>query len=160
MSHTATPTPCSQSVWVLSVRTPTRNNTKAKSALTRQRRKARRTSPAAATICRAFTARSVLLPHRLFASPGRLITFHPQISSIQDDLRTYNDNVSRISDLHNRSLNNTDDAAAERFTQQLEELVAETSALSNVLKRRIKALERQPGGGRDGQIRKQQVCLS
>lgn len=89
----------------------------------------------------------------------RLITFHPQISSIQDDLRTYNDNVSRISDLHNRSLNNTDDAAAERLTQQLEELVADTSALSNVLKRRIKALERQPGSGRDGQIRKQQVCM-
>lgn len=87
----------------------------------------------------------------------RLITFHPQISSIQDDLRTYNDNVSRIADLHNRSLNNTDDAAAERLTQQLEDLVADTSALSSVLKRRIKALEKQPGSGRDGQIRKQQV---
>ena len=65
--------------------------------------------------------------------------------------------MQRISDLHNRSLNNTDDAAAQRFTQQLEDLVADTSALSNVLKRRIKALERQPGSGRDGQIRKQQV---
>lgn len=86
-------------------------------------------------------------------------SFYSEISSIQDDLRTYNDNVSRISDLHNRSLNNTDDAAAERLTQQLEELVADTSALSNVLKRRIKALERQGGSGRDGQIRKQQTGL-
>lgn len=42
--------------------------------------------------------------------------------------------------------------------QQLEDLVADTSALSNVLKRRIKALEKQGGAGRDGQIRKQQVC--
>ena len=72
-------------------------------------------------------------------------------------MKTYNDNVARISDLHNRSLNNTDDAAAARLTQQLEELVADTSALSSVLKRRIKALERQGGGGRDGQIKKQQV---
>jgi hypothetical protein len=35
--------------------------------------------------------------------------------------------------------------------------VNETSALSNVLKRTIKGLERQGGSGRDGQIRKQQV---
>ena len=59
--------------------------------------------------------------------------------------------------MHNRSLNNTDDAAAQRIMQQLEDLVADTSALSNVLKRRIKALEKQGGAGRDGQIRKQQV---
>ncbi|EKM55484.1 uncharacterized protein PHACADRAFT_256134 [Phanerochaete carnosa HHB-10118-sp] len=86
-------------------------------------------------------------------------SFYSEISSIQDELRTYNDNVQRISDLHNRSLNNTDDAAAQRYTQQLEDLVADTSALSNVLKRRIKALERQGGSGRDGQIRKQQTAL-
>ncbi|KAI0810921.1 t-SNARE [Irpex lacteus] len=85
--------------------------------------------------------------------------FYSEISSIQDSLKTYNDNVARISDLHNRSLNNTDDAAAARLTQQLEELVADTSALSSVLKRRIKALERQGGGGRDGQIKKQQTGL-
>lgn len=51
-----------------------------------------------------------------------------------------------------------DDAAAERNAQQQEDLVAETSSLSNMLKRRIKALERQGGSGRDGQIKKQQVC--
>lgn len=60
--------------------------------------------------------------------------------------------------MHSRSLNNMDDAAAERNAQQLEDLVAETSSLSNMLKRRIKALERQGGSGRDGQIKKQQVC--
>lgn len=43
------------------------------------------------------------------------------------------------------------------MAQQLDELVQDTSALSNVLKRRIKSLERQGGAGRDGQIRKQQV---
>jgi len=59
--------------------------------------------------------------------------------------------------LHARSLNNTDDAAAARNTQQLEELVNETSALSSTLKRRVKALERQGGSAREAQIKKQQV---
>jgi len=88
-----------------------------------------------------------------------MAAFYSEISSIQDELKTFNDNVSRISDLHSRSLNNTDDASSERIQQQLEELVADTSALSNVLKRRIKQLERQGGSGRDGQIRKQQTGL-
>jgi syntaxin 1B/2/3 len=41
----------------------------------------------------------------------------------------------------------------------LAELVEDTTALSATLKRRIKALERQGGHGRDGQVRKQQVGL-
>ena len=53
-----------------------------------------------------------------------------------------------------------DDAAAQRNAAQLDELVEDTSALSATLKRRIKALEAQGGPGRDGQIRKQQVCHS
>lgn len=52
-----------------------------------------------------------------------------------------------------------DDAAAQRNAAQLDELVADTSALSTTLKRRIKALEKQGGAGRDGQIRKQQVSF-
>lgn len=52
-----------------------------------------------------------------------------------------------------------DDVAAQRNAAQLDELVAETSAVSNMLKRRIKSLEAQGGSGRDAQIRKQQVCL-
>ncbi len=80
-----------------------------------------------------------------------------QISSIQDSLRTFNDNVARIGDLHSRSLNNMDDAAAQRNAAHLDELVEDTSALSATIKRRIKALEKQGGTGRDGQIRKQQV---
>ncbi|KAK7467031.1 hypothetical protein VKT23_004093 [Stygiomarasmius scandens] len=85
--------------------------------------------------------------------------FYAEISSLQDSLRTFNDNVARIGDLHSRSLNNTDDAAAQRVQSQLQELVEDTSALSATLKRRIKALERQGGSGRDGQIRKQQTAL-
>ncbi|KIK59786.1 hypothetical protein GYMLUDRAFT_44242 [Collybiopsis luxurians FD-317 M1] len=85
--------------------------------------------------------------------------FYAEISSLQDSIRTFNENVSRIGELHSRSLNNTDDAAAQRNAAQLDELVADTSALSATLKRRIKALERQGGSGRDGQIRKQQTAL-
>jgi len=85
--------------------------------------------------------------------------FYTEISSIQDSLKAFNDSVARISDLHSRSLDNTDDAAAQRVAHQLDELIADTSALSNMLKRRIKALERSPGSGRDAQIRKQQTSL-
>jgi len=77
--------------------------------------------------------------------PGdSMAAFYAEISSIQDSLKTYNANVSRVDELHSRSLNNTDDAAAQRVAAQLADLVAETSALSTTLKRRIQALERQP----------------
>jgi len=85
--------------------------------------------------------------------------FYAEISSIQDSLRTLNDNVARIGDLHSRSLNNMDDAAAQRNTAQLDELVEETSALSATLKKQIKVLEAGKGSGRDGQIRQQQTAL-
>ncbi|KAI6005587.1 t-SNARE [Pisolithus albus] len=85
--------------------------------------------------------------------------FYSEISSIQDSLRTFSTNVSRIDELHSRSLNNTDDAAQQRVVSELEQLVAETSELSTQLKRRIQTLERQGGSGRDGQIRKQQTAF-
>ncbi|KAG5646685.1 hypothetical protein DXG03_002675 [Asterophora parasitica] len=93
------------------------------------------------------------------AGGDSMATFYTEISSLQDSLRTFNDNVARIGDLHSRSLNNMDDSAAQRNASQLDELVQDTSALSAVLKRRIKDLERQGGSGRDGQIRKQQTAL-
>lgn len=65
--------------------------------------------------------------------------------------------MAQIGDLHSRSLNNVDDAAAQRNAAQLEELVGDTSALSATLKKRVKGLEAQKGSGRDGQIRLQQV---
>jgi len=88
-----------------------------------------------------------------------MANFYDEISSIQDSIRVFNDNVSRISDLHARSLNNTDDASAARNTERLEELVNDTSALSTTLKRRIQGLERQAGSAREAQIKKQQTAL-
>jgi len=90
---------------------------------------------------------------------GDMSAFYSEISSIQESLRTFNDNISRISDLHSRSLNNMDESAAQRNASQLDALVADTGDLSNDLKRRIKALERQGGSGRDGQVKKQQTGL-
>jgi len=85
--------------------------------------------------------------------------FYDEISSIQSSLKQFNENVSRISELHSRSVNTADEAASQRTAAELEDLVADTSALSDTLKRRIKALERQGGSGRDGQVKKQQTGL-
>ena len=49
-----------------------------------------------------------------------------------------------------------DDATSRRNAQELERLVDSTSQTSGELKRRIKDLER-TSGGRDAQVRKQQV---
>ncbi|KAG1768338.1 t-SNARE [Suillus occidentalis] len=95
----------------------------------------------------------------LTAGGDSMSDFYAEISSIQDTIKTFNANISRIDELHSRSLNNTDDAAAQRNASQLQELVEDTSALSTTLKRRVKDLERQGGSGRDGQIRKQQTAL-
>ncbi|KAG6814302.1 hypothetical protein H0H92_013427 [Tricholoma furcatifolium] len=102
-------------------------------------------------------SRTELAPN---ANGDGMAAFYTEISSIQDSLRTFNDNVARIGDLHSRSLNNMDDSAAQRNASQLDALVEETSTLSNSLKNRIKDLERQGGAGRDGQIRKQQASFT
>jgi len=85
--------------------------------------------------------------------------FYDEISSIQTSLKQFNDNISRISELHSRSINTTDETVGQRNAAELEDLVADTSALSNTLKRRIKALERQGSSDRSGQIKRQQTGL-
>ncbi|KAG7092970.1 hypothetical protein E1B28_009271 [Marasmius oreades] len=88
-----------------------------------------------------------------------MASFYAEVSFLQDGIRTVNDNVARIGDLHSRTLNSTDDAANQRNAAQLDELVEETRKLISNLKTRIKALESQGASGRDGQIRKQQTAL-
>ncbi|CAE6460399.1 unnamed protein product [Rhizoctonia solani] len=86
-------------------------------------------------------------------------SFYTEISSIQDQIRTYNDTVQRIADLHSRSLNQADEAAAQRNASQLEQLQDDVSSLSSQLQRRIKDLMSKSLPGRDGQIRAQQTNL-
>jgi len=105
-------------------------------------------------------SRTRLAPTPLSAAPGGdMSAFYQEISSLQEAIKSFNESVGHIGELHSRSLNNTDDGAAQRITQQLDELVNETSAMSSTLKRRIKALEAQRGSGRDGQIRQQQTAF-
>ncbi|KAF8334147.1 t-SNARE [Cantharellus anzutake] len=85
--------------------------------------------------------------------------FYSEITSIQEDIKTFNSHVQQISELHSRSLNNVDDEISKRNASQLEALVEDTSALGAVLKRRVKALERQVGSGREAQIKKNQIGL-
>jgi len=87
-------------------------------------------------------------------------TFYSEISSLQDSIRTLEGNVTRISDLHNRSLNNMDDAAAERNTRDLTALVTETSRLSNELKKRIKKQEGEAGRSGNAMVRRQQIAAT
>ncbi|KAF8522211.1 t-SNARE [Hysterangium stoloniferum] len=92
-------------------------------------------------------------------SGDQMARFYGEISSIQDSMKTFNDNVSRISDLHARSLNSTDWATARRSTHQLEGLMKETSQLGDQVKCRIRDLHQMDFSGRDGQIRMQQTGM-
>jgi len=86
--------------------------------------------------------------------------FYNQISNIQDELRRFDANVSRIADLHSRSLNNTDEALSEQNATALDELIAETRALSNQIKNQIQDLEKEAvPQGQDPRIRRNQTSL-
>ncbi|KZT60452.1 t-SNARE [Calocera cornea HHB12733] len=87
-------------------------------------------------------------------------TFYAEIASLQDSIKTLEGNVNRISDLHNRSLNNMDEAVAERNTRDLAALVQETSRLSNDLKKRIKKQEAEAGRSGNAMVRRQQIAAT
>ncbi|KZV88310.1 syntaxin-like protein [Exidia glandulosa HHB12029] len=93
----------------------------------------------------------------LTANPDSTAAFYDEISNVQDLIRTFNANILKISELHTRSLNGMDETAQKRSAGQLEELMDETSGLSNELKRRIKTLQAQRRTGADAQARAQQI---
>jgi syntaxin 1B/2/3 len=93
-------------------------------------------------------------------SSDGMTRFYNQISNIQDELRRFDLNVSRIGELHSRSLNNTDEALAQQNAAALDELVEETRALSNQIKNQIRDLEKESvPPGQDPRIRKNQTSL-
>jgi len=61
------------------------------------------------------------------------------VTSIQEDITKIEQNISKIEELHNISLNSvtTEDQTA-RTTRQLEGITADTTQLSNRTKKRIK----------------------
>ncbi|KAH7923873.1 t-SNARE [Leucogyrophana mollusca] len=86
--------------------------------------------------------------------------FYAEITSIQDAIQQFDANVTRISDLHSRSLNSLDETGAQQNAAQLDELAEETRQLSNGLSQRIKSLEGpSPSGGQDAQIRKNRIAF-
>jgi syntaxin 1B/2/3 len=86
--------------------------------------------------------------------------FYNQISNIQDELRRFDANVTSISDLHSRSLNNTDEALSEQNATALDQLVTDTRSLSNQIKAQIQELEKEAvPAGQDARIRKNQTSL-
>jgi len=81
--------------------------------------------------------------------------FYTEITSIQDAISEYNSNVSRISDLHSRILNSTDENTNHKNEDILDDIVAQTRDLGNSIKSRIQSLEAQPPQpGQDMRIRK------
>ncbi|KAI0006092.1 t-SNARE [Russula compacta] len=94
------------------------------------------------------------------SSPDGMTRFYNQISNIQDELRRFDANVSRIADLHSRSLNNTDEALSQQNAAALDALVEETRALSNQIKSQIQELEKESvPQGQDPRIRRNQTSL-
>lgn len=113
-------------------------------------------------LCRHSTRRCAQTPshgaHGLARSSYPLIILLSKIASIQDAITNYNANVARISELHSRTLNSTDEAANRQNTAILEDLASQTRELGNSIKQRIQALESQPvQPGQDKTIRKNRV---
>ncbi|KAG8878125.1 Plasma membrane t-SNARE, secretory vesicle fusion [Tulasnella sp. 331] len=78
--------------------------------------------------------------------------FYEEITAIQGEIGAMSGNVAQISELHARSLSNTDEIATKRIESQLEGVVDETRTMMGNLKLRIQNLERKPGPGREGQV--------
>ncbi|TFY81769.1 hypothetical protein EWM64_g2243 [Hericium alpestre] len=92
------------------------------------------------------------------ATADPMAEFYAEINTIQDMIRQFESNVSRVSEMHARSLGSLEES--EQNTAILDELVSETRNLSNQIKNRIQDLEKQPvPPGQDLRIRKNQTSL-
>ncbi|EIN07486.1 t-SNARE [Punctularia strigosozonata HHB-11173 SS5] len=88
-----------------------------------------------------------------------LAGFQQEVGSIQDQIREFEANVARISELHSVSLNAMDEAATRQNLALLDDQVAQTRTLSNAIKLRIQALTDKPTAGVDKRLRKNQLTL-
>jgi syntaxin 1B/2/3 len=85
--------------------------------------------------------------------------FYAEVDSIQEAIKQYNSNVSRIADLQTRLLNVLDQNTSRQTQAQLDGLTADTRSLGNTLRERIKKLATWPAKGRDAEIRKNQTTV-
>lgn len=94
-------------------------------------------------------------------TPGLNLSHSPQVSSIQEGIANFSANVARISELHSRSLNSTDEGTTQQNAALLDDIGAQTRRLSTSLKERIQALDTKPAPRpQDARIQKNQVCIS
>lgn len=68
-------------------------------------------------------------------------SFMDEVSSLNDGIRTINENVDKIKDFHNRLLSELDDHQHQSITSQLQLITDETSRLTKNLKNRIRSLQ-------------------
>ncbi|KAI1794491.1 t-SNARE [Ganoderma leucocontextum] len=93
-------------------------------------------------------------------SADTMANFYNQVTVVQDSITQFTSNVSRIADLHSRTLNTPDEAASRESAAQLDELVGQTRELSSSLKEKIQALSSFPvTRPQDQAIRKNQTSL-
>ncbi|TCD64439.1 syntaxin [Steccherinum ochraceum] len=94
-------------------------------------------------------------------SPSEGMTdFYTEITAITDLIQQFNTNVSRISDLQQRSLNNVDDGGQQN-NAVLDDLSLKTRDLGNSIKNRIKQLLKQPvQPGEDMRMRKNRTSFA
>ncbi|KIJ68965.1 hypothetical protein HYDPIDRAFT_23836 [Hydnomerulius pinastri MD-312] len=87
--------------------------------------------------------------------------FYAEVTSIQEGVTQFDQNVTAIADLHARSLNALSEQDSEANASRIEELTQSTRALSNGLAKRIKALQTPVRGSskQDAQIRKNRITL-
>ncbi|KAI0673094.1 t-SNARE [Trametes maxima] len=93
-------------------------------------------------------------------SADPMVNFYNEVTSVQDGIAQFSSNVSRIADLHSRTLNSTDEGASRQNEAVLDDLVGQTRQLSNELKERIQSLASYPvTRAQDQSIRKNQTGL-
>lgn len=83
--------------------------------------------------------------------------FYAEITSIQNAIKQYDSNVSRISDLQTQSLTALDENLSRQIQAQIDDLAVETRTLGSSLRAKIQKSATWPAKGRDAQIRKNQT---
>lgn len=81
----------------------------------------------------------------------------PQVQSVQSELQRFNDNVTLISQLQDRSLNSIGDPNIEG---QLDRAIHETKSMMSLLRDRIKALQAQGGNIDVNRVRREHVSIN
>ncbi|KAF9969884.1 Plasma membrane t-SNARE, secretory vesicle fusion [Actinomortierella ambigua] len=76
------------------------------------------------------------------AAGGDINQFFNEVTSIQEDITKLEQNITTIEELHEASVNNvSSEEQSARVTRQLEGITADTTQLSNRIKKRIKDIE-------------------